>query len=673
MPAPRILRSILKICNLSSISLDWQVRAHQLMHLNILESFSHIMGDDDTSLFPSLMEGVSAGFLADIPPSGIFPPNESTAPEDTSLSIHLTNWNSAEDNLELTRELVQEELDRGWVYEFPGTIADAQLAFPAGLAVGRLGIATSDQRPPRLVVDDSICGLNSRCVIPERSTLPSAKEVIRSYPVRETQEDLMGFSLDIKSAHKRIVIKESEQGLVGFTLDGKVFFYRVCPFGATFSAAWWSRLGAFLLRVFHRLIWLSHVAMLYVDDFFIYQNAQIMPLSASMLCIFCLLTQVPISWKKCELGSMLKWIGWNFHIRSGFLTIPEDKILKTSQILQELTVGARTSRKQLEKAIGITMWLAQLWPYMRIWLNHLYKDLYSIPASLFSIGLRDWSTVIQALDENLRFTTQPPYSGIPVGGTLVSVSHKEVRSISDLQNLNLRDRIWLRIRDPASSKRKLSDDSRRVVKMFQDWLSCLQPVRPLRPRPYWPGQAAADAMASGDHCQIGGFVVDPQGHSKWFSEKFTHEDFESINLVLPPDLQRSITCLETLAQIALLWITSKFFPSHRLPICLKSLSDNSGAEASSNKLFTMSRPLCFFVEKLCLLSALTGMEIDVGHIPGHANILADDLGRWSGSGPIPHSFVQADRIRFDLSELWLSPMKPSFIPNDLNLPWSLPS
>ena len=95
--------------------------------------------------------------------------------------------------MDLTRELVQEEIDRGWVYEFAGTAADAQVAFPCGVAIGKLGIATSDQRPPRLVVDNSICGLNSRCNIPERSTLPSAKDVIRSYPIRDSQADVMGF------------------------------------------------------------------------------------------------------------------------------------------------------------------------------------------------------------------------------------------------------------------------------------------------------------------------------------------------------------------------------------------------------------------------------------------------------------------------------------------------
>ena len=33
---------------------------------------------------------------------------------------------------------------------------------------------------------------------------------------------MMGLSLDIKSAHKWIVLRESEWGLVGFSLDGKL-------------------------------------------------------------------------------------------------------------------------------------------------------------------------------------------------------------------------------------------------------------------------------------------------------------------------------------------------------------------------------------------------------------------------------------------------------------------
>lgn len=133
------------------------------------------------------------------------------------------------------------------------------------------------------------------------------------------------------------------------------------------------------------------------------------------------------------------------------------------------------------------MWLTQLWPYMRIWIQRLYKDLYSIPASLFSVNLSDWSNILQALDSSLKFSHQPIHSGMPIGGTLVSVGHYSVSSLSDVHNVRLKNRIWLRIRDPNSSRRKLSDDSFRIVKLFQDWILGLQPVCTLRPKPYWAG------------------------------------------------------------------------------------------------------------------------------------------------------------------------------------------
>ena len=154
--------------------------------------------------------------------------------------------------------LVEEEVSKGWVTKFPGDLSDAQDAYPAGVAVGKLGVATSDSRPPRLVVDQSVCGLNARCHIPERSTLPTAKDILRSYPLRGTTEDFMAMSLDIKSAHKCVVLHEKERGLVGFSFDGALYFYNVAPFGASSSAAWWSRLGGFILRLMHHIIWIPH-------------------------------------------------------------------------------------------------------------------------------------------------------------------------------------------------------------------------------------------------------------------------------------------------------------------------------------------------------------------------------------------------------------------------------
>ncbi|CAK9114856.1 unnamed protein product [Durusdinium trenchii] len=179
-------------------------------------------------------------------------------------------------------------------------------------------------------------------------------------------------------------------------------------------------------------------------------------------------------------------------------------------------------------------------------------------------------------------------------------------------------------------------------------------------------------MASGPRSQIGGFITDPTGRSFWFSELFLWDDFQALHLDLKPDLQKSITCLETLAQIALLLMTSKYFPGHRMPICLKSLSDNTGAEASSNKLFSVNRPLCYFLERLCLLSAQTNMEIDVGHIPGHDNVLADNLSRWDFNSSPPGGMQLSDRVRMPLKELWRDHQKPGVFPPECHVPWPLP-
>ena len=176
------------------------------------------MNDADKTLFHALQNGVSTGLDGDIAPSSCFPVASSTLEDPSPLSVHMTNWQSAENDLTTTRQLVQQEIDKGWVYKYPGTLAEAQAEFGEKLAVGRLGLALSESRPPRLVVDSSVCGLNSQITIPERTTLP-----------RNLEDSLLGFSLDVKSAHKLVVLRKTEQGLVGFSLDGAIYFYKVCP------------------------------------------------------------------------------------------------------------------------------------------------------------------------------------------------------------------------------------------------------------------------------------------------------------------------------------------------------------------------------------------------------------------------------------------------------------
>ena len=654
---------------------DWSVREHQPMYLHILHSLQLIMQDRDVALFPSLLAGVKTGFLGDIPHSNVFPENLREQCLDTPLTVHWQNWSSADDDIVLTRQLVQEELDQGWAFEYAGSFEQAQRDYPVGVALGKLGVATAEGRQPRLVVDSSVCGLNSRCQIPDRSTLPTAKEVLRCFPLRQTSSNYLGFSLDIKAAHKRIVLHPSEWGLVGFTLDEKIYFYRVTPFGATFSAAWWSRLGGWFLRFFHHLIWMSHAGFLYVDDFLFFMDSNMMPLIAVMLCIFAQLTGIPISWKKSVLDRSVDWIGWRFNFYSGIISIPEAKLEKFGKYISALLRNPRNHRKNLEKFIGLTMWLTQLFPVLRIWLHYLYQDLFHVPATHYSLDPGQWPALSQHLSDQLVFISSPPGSAIPLNSKLVSVRHQQVQAKSDLPSVRVptEKRIWLRIQDPASSKRILRADSIRILHMFQHWMTDLIPIRPMRPKIFWPGEAAADACAAGQSCQIGGYIKHLSGQRLWFSERFCHDDFAFLPFSIDPDLQKSISALETLAQIALIFIVSTMYSGCRMPICLKSLSDNSGAESVGNKMFSTSQPMCYFLEVLSALSAKTCIELDVGHIPGPQNIIADDLSRWSFEPPIPHQFQESERIRIRLQELWKATPSVNLYPHHASLLWQLPT
>ena len=653
---------------------DWSIPKDQNISLFVLQHLCLCMGDPDTALFPYLIEGVPLGINETIAPSKCFPLQPASHEFDPPLlSVHHTNWSSAEEDPEVVNELIQKEIDSGWVEQFHGTIEDAQQFFENGLAIGRLGLALSDSRPPRLVLDSTVCGVNPRCKVPEKSQLPTARDVLRSYPLRQSSKELSGVSFDVKSAHKQVAVHPKDRGYLCFQFQGKIFFYKNCPFGAVVSAHFWSRLGGVYQRLFHRLCFLPHAAFLYVDDLLWIQESTIIGLSAAVIAILCLLTGLPISWKKCELGSCIIWIGWSFHLGSGFVSLPESKRQKRLDLLTKLQTSSHCSRKSLEKFLGLALWVTQLWPEMRIWLHNVYRDLYSIPASQFSVDPSNWDQILTCLSDDLIFTSKPAQTAIPIQGHLIQVRHHSVSTKMDLQNCLISDkRIWLRIRDPNSSKRKLSAASIRILKMYFQWLENLSPVRSMWPKPVWQSLCVADAFAAGTKAGIGGAIFLPSGACTWFSLPLQHSDFKSLNIPIHDDLQKDIASLETLAQIALVFITIQQFPGARIPIKIPTLSDNTGAEAVSNKLFTTNLPLALFLEKLCLLISTSHVEVEVNHIPGRDNTYADALSRWTETGDPPCNFLLKDRFDIQLPTLWNLDRQPKLVPASAWIPWKLP-
>jgi hypothetical protein len=559
--------------------LDWRVRDDQPLSLHALAAISEYMQDPDINLFPALIRGVSTGFQDEIAPSNVFARKEEIEdPSKPDLSIHWTNWQTAEAQPELTSELIQEEISKDWLICFDGTLEDAKQQFPLGVAVEKLAIATSDTRPPRLVVDFTVSGTNPNCDITEHQQLPSAKDVVRCFPLRGHNEELGALGLDIKAAHKLCVLHPSHRGLVGFSFQGKLVFYKVCPFGAKFSAWWWGRLGSFFTRFFHKLIYIAHALFLFVDDYLLVQRLDILPITATLIALVVQAFRLPISWRKADLHKEVNWIGWTFNFSVGTITLQQAKRDKLLKLIQELINKPKTSKKTIEKIVGLALWITQIFPVMRAFLHHLYADLYKAPGTSYSVDPGFWLTTISCLNENLQFTNRPIGTAIPQGGKLIAIRHQPVSTLLDVRNCRLSEkRIWIRIMDPQSSKRTISKDSIRVLQMFQQWLKFQSPSLSMNPKPQWSREAAADACADNDKCQIGGFLRFSNGDIRWFSEEWHFSDFHALDIPVSTETQKDISCYETLAQIALLHTLCHLLPAQRFALTLRSQSDNTAA------------------------------------------------------------------------------------------------
>lgn len=96
------------------------------------------------------------------------------------------------------------------------------------------------------------------------------------------------------------------------------------------------------------------------------------------------------------------------------------------------------------------------------------------------------------------------------------------------------------------SRRTLSPSSQRILSMYLHWLQHLSPSVSMCPKPVWQGEAAADAMARDDFCQIGGYLKFGNGDIKWFSQKWFYDDFAKLEIPVRREMQKEISSFETL-------------------------------------------------------------------------------------------------------------------------------
>ena len=96
----------------------------------------------------------------------------------------------------------------------------------------------------------------------------------------------------------------------------------------------------------------------------------------------------PLSRKKLEFDSCIEWNGWSIQPALMIARLPVCKLRKITLLID--TLLQQPCRKNLEKNIGIMLWATSLVHHTRFLLTSLYKDLFAVLATKYSIQPTQW-------------------------------------------------------------------------------------------------------------------------------------------------------------------------------------------------------------------------------------------------------------------------------------------
>ena len=167
-------------------------------------------------------------------------------------------------------------------------------------------------------------------------------------PLSSAAEDFTALVLDVSKAHRRIKIRPQDQGLLCFRHRDRLCQCLTLNFGASY---YWSRTAGLLCRLLHRMIYVNHSLMIYVDDLICLLRKCTSPLLAAFAVIFLLALKVPMSWRKASLSSHPVWIGWSIDLATFTVCVEADKQQRLLHLLLSLLQAKYASRQDVERPL----------------------------------------------------------------------------------------------------------------------------------------------------------------------------------------------------------------------------------------------------------------------------------------------------------------------------------
>ncbi|CAE7259471.1 unnamed protein product, partial [Symbiodinium sp. KB8] len=183
----------------------------QPLRLRLLKFLLSKLRDPEAAFCDQLESGVSLGVGSVLEPSSHWPTRDA---EHIIPDLHIREgtWQSAESQPDIVNSLLDEELREEWISEY-ASLEDIQSEF-SQVALGRLGLVIAEGRSARLVVDSSISGVTSSSAIPNCISNPRIEDVSACAPSYVPPDPWVGASIDVKKAHRRMLIAKQERDKV---------------------------------------------------------------------------------------------------------------------------------------------------------------------------------------------------------------------------------------------------------------------------------------------------------------------------------------------------------------------------------------------------------------------------------------------------------------------------
>eukprot|EP00434_Breviolum_minutum_P019886 symbB.v1.2.017546.t3/scaffold1371.1/size209032/18 len=572
------------ICGALDIDPVWALQDFELTpyKFHLLSAVALRMGDIDVGLCDTLKVGAPTGVRERIPPSGVWPPllqaEEGGGVEEGHPTMLCCDQNhaSAEREPERVQRLVQQEIEAGYMVRVEGGLSALQQRFKENaLAIGKLGVVEQAGKDDRLIGDSKASQASPSAKFSERTELPTLYHF--GAALRRTgasHEDWCLFSIDVKGAHKSIRTAPEDVGFATFQLQGDYYIYLVNHFGAAWSAYWWARLSALLVRVSHHVLRHSQLGAVYVDDFlFLLPRAVAVPM-ATLLVAFFQAMRVPISWKKLQLGLELTLLGWDICLRSGYLvTLTDKKQEKLLGLINWFLLHPKKApRQELLQLLGLLVWGTQARLALRPFLAPLFRAAHGRTSKLACVGMEQIEELIGLLGADRVMQGQVRLSDVQAGWRLVTVGARACTyansALELLQQPKLKNgKLWLR---------------------FMAW---------------------------------GTTVL------QWFHLELRREMIPK-DWNWPESMQRGISSLELLAQLALLSMSVGLAGKQcSIQVCFRQRSDNMPTVGVVAKGLCTAYPLGAALQTLAYACLSYECDLDVAHIAGERNEKADKASR----------------------------------------------